>query len=103
MTIGRTPSWPIPWLDLALRCGGTVQLRECLGYNSKTTLSDKIHGRSPWTRADWLLLLNLCVRHGLDVADLLPARVRQSLVLPGAKPAVGACEGPLPGSKVPHA
>lgn len=57
---GRIPSWPIPWLDLATAAGGSRALREALGYASKTTLSAKIAGRSPWTKADYFLLKTIC-------------------------------------------
>ena len=69
---GRRPSWPPVWIALAAKVGGSKALRlDIFGYRSKTTLSDKILGRSPWSKADRTILGFLAKKHGLPLADLL--------------------------------
>jgi len=73
---GRRPSWPAPWMLLAEREGGSRKLREeRFGYRSKTTLSDKIHGRSPWSKADRTIIGFLARRHGIALDSLLETRL----------------------------
>lgn len=86
MPPGRTPSWPKPWLDLAAKCGGSVELRVALGYRSKTTLSDKLRARSPWTRSDFLLLSAVAERHHVAISTLLPAPAILVLSKPDGRP-----------------
>lgn len=70
---GRPLGYPEAWQEFALLFGGAPGLRAALGYSSPTTVPDKIHGRSPWTKADRLLLTMLCRQHGFDEARLFPA------------------------------
>ena len=80
---GRRPVWPAAWLALASAEGGSRQLREVvLGYKSKTTLSDKIHGRSPWSQADKTLLAFLAAKHKLKLDELI---TKPKLSWPGLK------------------
>lgn len=62
-------------MTLAAREGGSRRLRrEVFGYSSKTTLSDKIAGRSPWSRADLSILGLLAEKHGLSLEALTAVR-----------------------------
>lgn len=89
MQTGRRPNWPPAWVTLAEKCGGSVPLRQALGYRSKTTLSAKIAGRKPWTRADYLLLVILAVRHDIPTDQLLPPAAVYALDRPDARPVLG--------------
>jgi hypothetical protein len=67
---GRPLEWPEAWTEFSDLVGGPAALRDALGYTSKTTIPDKIHGRSPWTKADRLLLGHLCREKNFDVSRL---------------------------------
>ena len=67
---GRPLEWPEPWKDLCAKVGGPVSLRESMGYSSPNTLPDKIFKRSPWSKADLMLLGYLCADRGFDFARL---------------------------------
>jgi hypothetical protein len=70
---GRPLEWPSAWAEFSALVGGPAALRDALGYSSATTVPDKIHSRSPWTKADHLLLAVICREKGFDVARLFPA------------------------------
>ena len=78
MPSGRPPEWPKPWMDLAAASGGSRHLREQLGYASKTTLSAKIAGRSPWTRGDWMVVQHLAVQYDQPFLPLFAPRVHDT-------------------------
>lgn len=76
-------------MALAAACGGSVALRQALGYRSKGTLPSKLYGVKPWTRADYLLLLMLSTRHGIALDQLLPPAAVYALGRPDAHPFLG--------------
>ena len=69
---GRPLEWPEAWTEFCALVGTPRDLRAAMGYTSATTLPDKIHGRSPWTKGDHLLLAHLCREKGFDLARLFP-------------------------------
>jgi hypothetical protein len=70
MKKGRKLSWPEAWKEFSELFGGTVGLRDAMGYSSPTTVPDKINRRSPWSPADKKLLGFLCAEKGFDVTRL---------------------------------
>jgi hypothetical protein len=67
---GRPLEWPAAWTEFSELVGGPAALRDALGYTSATTVPDKVHGRSPWSKADRLLLAHLCRENGFDFSRL---------------------------------
>jgi|WetSurMetagenome_2_1015567.scaffolds.fasta_scaffold1310542_2 hypothetical protein len=80
MPSGRPPNWPAPWLDFAARMGGSAALRRSLGYRSKTTLSGKISGATPWQKHDLMLILALAVSYPIKPEELIAPSIWRTML-----------------------